>query len=38
VAFFSYSSEEYEPCAFGSGGFYGTPEEGLDVGAVYLQP
>jgi hypothetical protein len=38
VAFFAYSSERYEPCAFGSGGFYGTPEEGLDVGAVYLQP
>jgi hypothetical protein len=37
VAFFAYSSERYEPCAFESGSFFGTPEEGLDVGAVYLQ-
>jgi hypothetical protein len=37
LAFFTYSHEKYEPCVFGSGSFYGTPEEGLDVGAVYLQ-
>lgn len=36
VAFFAYSSERYEPCAFESGSLFGTPEEGLDVGAVYL--
>jgi len=37
VAFFTYSHEKYEPAMFQSGDFYGTPEEGLDVGAVYLQ-
>jgi hypothetical protein len=36
VAFYTYSSERYEPCFFGSGEMIGTPEEGLDVGAVYL--
>jgi hypothetical protein len=28
---------KYEPCVFENGSFYGTPEEGLDVGAVYLK-
>jgi hypothetical protein len=37
VAFFAYSSEKYEPCALPSGSFFGSPEEGFDVGAVYLQ-
>jgi len=36
VAFFAYSNERYEPCAFASGSFFGTPEEGFDLGAVYL--
>lgn len=37
LAFFAYSSEKYEPTFFPNGTFTGTPEEGLDVGAVYLQ-
>lgn len=37
LAFYTYSNERYEPCAFGNGTFFGTPEEGLDIGAVYLQ-
>jgi hypothetical protein len=37
VAFFTYSNETYEPSTMATGSFYGTPEEGLDVGAVYLQ-
>lgn len=36
VAFFAYSSERYEPCFFPSGKDMGTPEEGLEVGQVYL--
>ena len=36
VAFYTYSHERYEPSFFASGDQYGTPEEGLDVGAVYL--
>lgn len=36
VAFFTYSHERYEPCFFKSGEMFGTPEEGLDVGAGYL--
>lgn len=36
VAFYAYSSERYEPAAFPSGDFFGTPEEALDLGAVYL--
>lgn len=36
VAFFTYSNERYEPCFFRSGKLFGTPEEALDVGAVYL--
>lgn len=34
--FFTYSNEKYTPCAFGSGEFFGTPEEALDIGAGYL--
>lgn len=37
VAFYAYSSEKYEPSFFANGTFFGTPEEGFDVGAVYLQ-
>ena len=37
VAFFTYSHEKYEPCMTKNGSFYGTPEDGLDVGAIYLQ-
>jgi len=36
VAFFTYSHERYEPTFFQSGEAFGTPEEGLDVGGVYL--
>lgn len=36
LAFYTYSHEKYEPCVFGSGEFLGTPEEGLEVGAIYL--
>jgi hypothetical protein len=35
-AFYTYSNERYEPCFLASGEMIGTPEEGLDVGAVYL--
>ena len=37
VAFYSYASERYEPCILPNGTFEGTPEEGFEVGAVYLQ-
>lgn len=36
LAFYTYSHERYEPCVFRGGGFHGTPEEALDIGAVYL--
>jgi hypothetical protein len=36
LAFYTYSNEQYEACLFGSNKWLGTPEEGLDVGAVYL--
>jgi hypothetical protein len=36
IAFFTYSHERYEPTIFASGAQFGTPEEGLDVGAFYL--
>jgi hypothetical protein len=36
VAFFTYSIERYEPCVTANGSFYGTLEDGFDVGAVYL--
>jgi hypothetical protein len=38
VAFFTYSHERYEPTFFENGELEGTPEEGFEVGAVYLQP
>lgn len=38
MGFFKYSDEQYELCAFGSGEFYGTPEEGFEIAAgVYLE-
>ncbi|MBX9681396.1 MAG: hypothetical protein K2X38_21790 [Gemmataceae bacterium] len=37
LAFFKYSDMKYEPSVFNNGTFFGTPEEGLDVGAVYLR-
>ena len=36
VAFFTYSNERYEPCAFLNGSFLGTPEEAFELCAVYL--
>lgn len=36
VAFYTYSHERYEPSFFPSGEMLGTPEEALDLGAVYL--
>jgi len=36
LAFYTYSNERYEPCLFPSGDWFGTPEEGFDVGAQYL--
>jgi hypothetical protein len=36
LAFYTYSHEAYQLCVFHSGNFYGTPEEGFDVGATYL--
>ena len=37
LGFYTYSHEKYEPSFFRSGEMYGTAEEGLDVGAVYLE-
>lgn len=37
VAFYTYSHEKYEPCIFPTGDWFGTLEEGFDVGAVYLK-
>jgi hypothetical protein len=36
LAFYTHSDEKYRPCFFKSNEFFGTPEEGLDVGAMYL--
>lgn len=36
LAFYTYSNEAYEPCVFRTGDFFGTPEEALDTGSVYL--
>ena len=36
-AFYTYSNERYEVCAMSSGKFTGPLEEGLDIGATYLQ-
>jgi hypothetical protein len=37
LAFYTYSHERYEPCAFAEGSFLGSPEDAFDIGAVYLQ-
>ena len=37
MAFYTYSHERYEPCAFADGSFEGRPEDAFDIGAVYLQ-
>jgi hypothetical protein len=37
LAFYTYSNERYELCVFRSGSFYGTPEEGFEIGATYLR-
>ena len=36
LAFYTYSHEKYEPSVFASGEWFGTPEEALEIGAVYL--
>jgi hypothetical protein len=36
LAFFTYSHEKYETSVFRDGSFHGTPEDALDIGAVYL--
>jgi len=36
VAYYSYSKMKYDPCVFENGSFEGTPEEGFEVGAMYL--
>ena len=36
LAFYTYSNERHEPCLFQSGRWKGTPEEGLDIGAMYI--
>lgn len=36
VAFYTYSHERYEPTVFPNGELFGTPEEALDLCAVYL--
>jgi len=37
MAFYTYSNEKYETCVFMTGDFFGTPEEALDIGALYLR-
>ena len=37
MAFYTYSHMKYEPCYFNNGTFDGTPEEGFETSAVYLQ-
>ncbi|WP_120795502.1 hypothetical protein [Thiocapsa rosea] len=36
MAFYTYSHDEYEPCVFDNGSWYGTPEEAFDASAIYL--
>ncbi len=37
VAYYSYSRERYDPCCFDTGSEHGTPEEGFETAAMYLQ-
>jgi len=37
IAFYTYSNEKYEPCTFGNGNWFGTPEEAFDIGAIHLE-
>jgi hypothetical protein len=37
LAYYSYSSMQYEPSVFDSGNMKGTPEEAFEAGAMYLQ-
>ncbi|MDJ0703061.1 MAG: hypothetical protein QNJ46_07275 [Leptolyngbyaceae cyanobacterium MO_188.B28] len=37
MAFYTYSHNKYEPSVFDNGTFFGTPEEGFETSAVYLQ-
>jgi hypothetical protein len=37
MAFYTYSHERYEPCNFDDGSDHGTPEQGYEIGAVYLR-
>jgi hypothetical protein len=36
-AFFTYSTEVYKPCIFPSGEWFGTVEEGFDIGATHFE-
>lgn len=37
MAFYTYSNDKYEPCAFNNGTFHGTPEEAFEIAAIYLK-
>ena len=37
LAFYTYSNEKYELSMFTSGAFFGTPEEALEIGVIYLR-
>jgi hypothetical protein len=37
MAFYTYSQEKYEPCAFADGSFHGSPEAAFEIGAIYLR-
>ena len=37
LAFYTYSHMTYEPSVFDNGTFHGSPEEGFETSAVYLQ-
>jgi hypothetical protein len=36
LAFYTYSHEKYEPCAFDDGSLHGPPEAAFEIGAIYL--